>query len=108
MDKVATAVVGGFIGVYLIRVGLAGNGSALLKELEKEGGYLQFLVALYALWLLHKYGPTHQITDALVTTAAVAVLLKVMASDTNVVATIREFATGRKTLFQTTKALFGN
>jgi hypothetical protein len=107
MDKAAGGIVGILAGIYLVRVALAGNARPLLEMLKEETGYLELLVALYLIYLLHKNKVTGEFTDQLLLAAAIAATLKVVTSNANVVEEFQKFGSGQQTLFETAGNLFG-
>lgn len=107
MDKVAGGVIGVAVGIYLVRVGLAGNTKKLLQMLAKEGYYLEVLIALYALWILWKYGPAQTFTHQLMMAASIGVVLKTIGEGDKVSSVLTQFGNGQLTLFGAAKALFG-
>lgn len=106
VGKALNGIVGVMLGLYLINVAIKGNSKALMAMLKDEGGYLQLLVAMYALYLLHEYGPTSKVTDALIIAAITAVLVKA-ATNVNTGSILTSFANGQANMLDTVKALFG-
>jgi hypothetical protein len=108
MDKAAVGVLGVLAGVYLVRVGLAGNHKQLLQELAKEGHYLEVLAALFALWVIWKYGPNPGgFTHSLMMTAGIAAFLNTAFRNVNVSQALQDFGAGKKSLLDTAKSIFG-
>lgn len=115
MDKAFSTIAGTALGAYIIAVVMNGNGPKLVSKAKKDWRYIEFLAAVYALYLLHKSSFGGQVADMLITTAIIAVLIKIAAeSDTNFRAAFTDFAThkdsngdyyGLTELFQT---LIGN
>ncbi len=95
MDKVFGGVVGVLLGVYLVRVGIAGNGKQLLALLREDDKYLDFLLALWILWVLHEYGPTHDITDQLVISGIVGTILLVVHNNPQIFSNLELFGEGK-------------
>jgi hypothetical protein len=106
IDKVLGAVTGVGVGLYIIQVVAKGNTKNLYELVKDETGYLEFLIALYVLYLLHKFGPTSKITDALIVMAVIAVLIKA-ATHSNLSSALSDFAAGRKSMFQTLSEILG-
>lgn len=104
MEPVAGAVIAGVLGVYAIRVAIAGNSRQLISLLAQEGGYLEFIASAYAVYLLHNQGGVvGTITDQLLWAAAIAALFNVMKANSNFVDELSRLAThqqGLKTTFQ--------
>lgn len=52
----------GLYGVFLIFVGIKGNGAKLMEELRKDGpGFIPWLVALSVMYFLYKNEKTHNV-----------------------------------------------
>lgn len=94
------------IAAYLIAVVMNGNTNQLGSLLVQEEPYLEFVVAILAIWALAKWGPTGPITDSLVIGAVVALALKVGAN-VNFGSTLQQFASGQKGILATGQALIG-
>lgn len=105
-DRLIGAAAGIGIATFIFAVVWQGNTKELGAMLFKEEGYIEFLVALFLLGLLMKYGPTSKITDLFVVMAVLAVLFKV-ASNVNFGTTLSDFASGKTNMLNTVKALFG-
>lgn len=108
MDKVAGGVIGVGLGVYLVRVGLAGNTKQLLQMLAKEGRYLEVLVALYALWILWKFGPAQDFTHQVMMAGAVGMVLNTMVRGdfAKVTTALTAFGNGQIGLYDAAKQIF--
>lgn len=107
MEDTAGAVVAAAIAAYVIRVGVAGNGKELMHLLSEEVGYLEFIVACYLLYLLHEQGGiAGDITNQLLWTAAIAALIKVVTSNSNVIVELENFGAQKQSLLTTLKHIF--
>lgn len=104
MNRALDGILGVGLGAYLIAVVLKGNSKTLINYLGEEVGYLEFLTAIYLLYLLHGYGPTQKITDALMIGAIFAVVLKAV-TNSGISGVVDDFANGRKSLFETLQAI---
>lgn len=108
MDKAFDAIAGTALGAYLIAVVVQGNGQAFVKEAASDWQYLEFLAAVYVLYMLHKSDFGGQIIDMLITTAIIALVIKMAAtSDTNFTGALSDFANGKSGMFETVKKLVG-
>ena len=67
------------IGVYLAAVVINGNIGDLGTALKTETGYLEFLIALFVLSLLASFGPTSEITQALIVVALIVIFAIIVA-----------------------------
>jgi hypothetical protein len=107
MNKAAAGIVAVLAGVYLVRVGMAKNFPQLLKELAKEGKYLEFIVAIYVLWLLWNIGDRNDFMHQLMIVASVALVFRAMTNMGNVTQTMQAFGAGNIDLFQVFKNIVG-
>lgn len=108
MENVAGAAVGGILGLYVIRVGMAGHSKDLLTLLSEESGYLELLVALYALYLIHEQGgPLGSLTDQLMWMAVIAALIKAVAAHSDLFGELEKFGNGQQGLFTSLKHIAG-
>ena len=107
MDNVATGITGIIGGVYLIRVAAAGNAKELLKLLKDETGFIQVIIALYLIWLLHKNRSTSEFTDQLVMAAAIAALLQAASSKGNLLEELVKFGKGDQNMLEAAQHIFG-
>lgn len=108
MDKAFSAIAGTLLGAYLIAVVVKGNGKALTTEISKDAQYLEFLAAIYILYMLHKSKFGGELIDLLVTTAVMGVLIKMAAqSDTNFTGTLSKFAKGEISMTETASTILG-
>lgn len=101
------AVAGAIVGVYVVRVGIAGNGKQLLILLKEDDKYLDLLVAIYAIYLLQEFGPTHAIVDQLLWAAGLAILIKMVSSNVNFLSALEDFGSGKRGLLDTVKLILG-
>ena len=85
-----SALAGAGVGAYVIAVAVHNNTLPLFAALGEEKKYLYFLGALGAVGILHNYGPTSRITDALVVLSVVALAVRVSPQITAFVATLRK------------------
>jgi hypothetical protein len=106
LDNVAAGVVGAGAGIYLVKVGLNRNGAELLDLLKDEGGYLQVLVAMYALYLLYEFVPAQGIMKQLIVTAFIGVAIEVVRRNDTIIADLEQFGKD-KDLGAFAKKLFG-
>lgn len=95
-------VIAGYLGMVVYR----GNMGALLSELPKDAGYIEFLVAGAVLKVIVDNPNTHSVALGLVAVSIVAVLLKAASGSGNLSA-LSEFGAGRAGIFQTVTKLFG-
>lgn len=106
IDKVLGAVTGVGLGLYTLKVIVNGNIVELGSLVKEETGYLEFLIAIYVLYLLHKNGPTHSIVDGLIVIAVVAVLIKA-ATKSNLSSLLSDFGAGRASMLETVNKIIG-
>lgn len=93
------------LSVYLIIVFYRGNLFPLLNELKKETGYLEFVVAIYIIYLLLKIEATRPIVYLFVVGAVTVMLLKMSRNfDLNA---FRDFQAGKINLFQLLSGALG-
>lgn len=95
------------IAAYLIAVVYQGNLDKLGGMLLKEEGYLEFLVAIIALWTFHRFAPTSPVTDVITTVGLIGLAFKV-AGNINFTSSLSAFASGQKNMAQTVSAIFGS
>jgi hypothetical protein len=95
------------IAAYVVAVIYQGNLDNLGSMLLKEEGYLEFVIAIVLLWMLHRYGPDSPITDAITGIGILVVILR-LASTANLTSALSSFASGQAGLMQTVQALFGH
>jgi hypothetical protein len=108
MDKAITAIGGTIVTVYLIRVVMSGNARKLLELAKNDWQYLEFLAAIYILYLLHKSDFGGQIVDMLITTAIIGLVIKLAAqSSTDFSGTLSKFMGGHISMTQTVFDLLG-
>lgn len=108
MDDVFGTVAGTAFSAYLIAVVAKGNGKALVTEASKDWQYLEFVAAIYVLYLLHKSDFGGAIVDMFITTAIIALLIKMAAqSDTNFSDTLSKFAKGQVSMTETLTKILG-
>lgn len=111
LNKVIGGILGVGLGLYTLKVVFSGNTDALGNLLKDETGYLEFLVALYALYLLHKYGPEHKIIDLIITMAVLAIIFKTINRNTTLVsnthAALSKFGSGNATILETIGSILG-
>lgn len=108
MDKAIGAIGGTALAAYIMAVVAKGNGKELTGELVKDWRYLEFLTAIYVLYLLHKSDFGGQLVDMFVTTAIIALLIKMAAeSSTDFSGTLSQFAKGELGITETLVKLFG-
>lgn len=87
------------IGTYLVVVGLNGNAMKLVDLLKGEAGYVDFVVALFILGAIQKYGPAGKISAMLTGIALLGFLVKTMNGNgqitVRVKSAINDFANGK-------------
>lgn len=97
------ALVVGYVGAVLYQ----GNGNKLASELAKEGRFIEFLIAVYAVyWLATNKGPVGKIASPLVTVALVAAALA-WVSRGGVVDALRAWQSGQASMLETVLKIFG-
>jgi len=106
MDDFLGVVSGVSVGAYMLGVAYNGNAKKLLSLLKEDAGYIEFAIALGALYALHKYRPLGKVADIITVTAVTAVLLK--AFETSHVGTqLNSFASGEKGIIKTAANVLG-
>ncbi len=93
------------LAVYLVIVFYRGNIFPMLNELKKETGYLEFLIAIYLVYLLLKIQATRPIVALLVTGAVMVMLIKM--SQNFSASKFSDFQAGRINLFQLATSVLG-
>lgn len=104
LSDVVGGVSGLAIAAYIVAVALNGNLSTLLTQLKGEEGYIEFLIAIIAIWALNKWGPTNQITDLLTVGVIVGLVLRI-SSRINLIGITQNFASGQANMLQTAQAI---
>lgn len=94
------------LGAYLAAVITHGNTEALLSELKKETGYLEFLVAVWVLWHLMTYKPIRDVSAPLVLGGILAIALKIAATS-NISSKMEQFSSGQISLFGLFRSVIG-
>lgn len=95
------------IGVYLAAVLINGNLTDLGSSLSHESGYLEFLIALFVLSLLASFGPTSEITQALIVVALIGLAFRLATNTPKVLIALQNFGSGQTDLFRTFAAIVG-
>ena len=103
-NSILTTVSGLGVAAYGIAVVIQGNGSQLVSMLKQEEGYLEFAIAIIAIGLLTKYGPTGPITDLLVVGVLLGLLFRI-SSNIDLGSIMTKFANGQATMAQTAQAI---
>lgn len=107
MENAIGGVLALALGAYVIKVGIDGNGSELIKLLSEEAGYLELLVAAYVLWLLHDNlsGALGDVYNQLLWAAAIGLIITMVKANqkADVWSEISSFASGKQPLFTTIK-----
>jgi hypothetical protein len=103
------------LGVYVIMTAVNGNlvgnggdftkGDALLPYVINDADYLEFVVALVAIWLLLKWGPSKEITEPLIVAGVLGLVLRAGASNTALIAALEQI--GRPNFWPQLKAALG-
>ena len=93
------------IASYVFAVVWQGNTKELGALLYTEEGYIEFIVALFVIGLLMKYGPTSPITDILVVGAVIGVLLRI-SSKVDLPSILQDFASGKVSGLTTIQTIF--
>lgn len=107
METAAGGVIAAVLGAYVIRVGIAGNSKQLMTLLSQEAGYIEFVVAGYALYLLHNQGGVMgEIIDQLIWAAAIAILIKLLMSNSNFIDELDKFGKQQQSMTTTLKHIF--
>lgn len=94
------------IGVYLLAVVYQGNMPSLLDQLWSDRGYVEFLLAVLIIRAIVKNDPT-SFAKPLFALGIFAALLQ-YSGRVDFLAAMRDFGSGRKTLFQTLSKMTGN
>jgi len=105
-NNLIATVIGASFGIYLGAVVWNNNVNTLGAMLIKEGGYLEFLIAIALLMVIHTYLPGNPVTDLITAIAVVAVLIKA-AGNTNISTALTNFSNGQATMLQTVEAILG-
>ena len=95
------------IGVYIAAVVINGNIVDLGGALASESGYLEFLIALFVLSLLASFGPTSEITQALIVLALIGLAFRLATNTPKVLTALQNFGSGQTDLFGTFTAIVG-
>ena len=106
MDELADAAIASVLGVYVIRVGIAGNGKQLITLLGQETGYLELLIAGYLLMIIKDSKTFGPVANQLIMVAALAVIIKIATKNGNIITAIENFGAGKANMVDTFKAIF--
>lgn len=101
IDGLATVA----LGVYLLVVIIRGNFKALLDQVTKEAGFVEFIIALFILAQLVKIPQAKPIVVPLAASAGLILAMRI-ASGANMNA-FSDFAAGRIGLFGLVSSIFG-
>lgn len=92
------------IGGYLCAVVWQGNVQELGTLLKNETGYIDFVVALFVLGAIQKWGPASKISSALTAITLIGLAIKV-GNNTNFNSAITKFGQGQLSIMELIKEL---
>lgn len=93
-------------GAYLVTVVYKGNTHELFTLLKSEKGYIDFVIALFILGAIQKYGPTSKLSSTLTAITLIALAVKTMGK-TGVSDAITKFGRGEAGILETAKSILG-
>ena len=94
------------VGAYVVTVVYKGNTHELGTLLKSEKGYIDFVLALFILGAIQKYGSAGKISSALTAITLIALAVKTIGK-TGVSDAITKFGRGEAGILETAKGIFG-
>ena len=93
-------------GAYVVTVVYKGNTHEFFTLLKSEKGYIDFVIALFILGAIQKYGSAGKISGTLTAITLIALAVKTI-GNTGVSSAVTKFGRGEAGILETVKSIFG-